>query len=138
LRIKGVSDRDKAVIEVMQMQMKNDKALEYVKASGFEMSLRTLYRIKKQVKKRTNERLYLIAAQTFAQQHLERIDELELIKKLMWENYHLEFGSPYRKVMILKEIKDIQRYISSYYEATPDYIEKPKPEVDTRSVQSGE
>ena len=95
-------------------------------------------RKRRKVKKRTQERLHLIAAQTFQQQHLDRIDELELIKKLMWENYHLEFGSPYRKVMILKEIKDIQRYISSYYEATPDYIEKPKPEVDTRSVQSGE
>ena len=112
----------------MQMRLNNTEALAYIRGSGFKMSIATLYRLRNNIKQRTRERLHIIAQSTFEQQHLERIDELELIKKLMWHNYHLETGSPYRKVMILKEIKDIQRYISAYYEATPDYIEKP--EVD--------
>ncbi len=44
-------------------------------------------------------------------------DNCELIAKLMWENY-LRERSPYRRVLILKEIKELQPYLSSYYEAT--------------------
>ena len=35
----------------------------------------------------------------------------------MWQEYGKE-KSPYRRVLILKEIKEIQPYLSSYYEAT--------------------
>ena len=35
----------------------------------------------------------------------------------MWQEYGKE-RSPYRRVLILKEIKEIQPYLSSYYEAT--------------------
>jgi hypothetical protein len=103
------------------MYLNEREALEYMKTYGFHMSRATLYRYKNNLKKRTRERLHIIAAKTYEEQHLERIDELELIKKKMWENYNEE-KSPYKRVMILREVKDVQRYISAYYEVTEDFI----------------
>ena len=40
----------------------------------------------------------------------------------MWQEYGKE-RSPYRRVLILKEIKEIQPYLSSYYEATKMVLE---------------
>ena len=42
---------------------------------------------------------------------------MSLSAKLMWQEY-LRERSPYRRVLILKEIKELQPYLSSYYEAT--------------------
>jgi len=109
------------------MYLNEREALEYLRTYGFEMSRASLYRHKNNLKKRIRERLHIIAAKTFEEQHLERIDELELIKKKMWED-HGEERSPYRRVMILREIKDVQRYISAYYEATEDFVDNKKVE----------
>jgi hypothetical protein len=103
------------------MRLKLPAALKYLEKSGFPSSKATYYRTKKLLRQRTRERLALIAAETFEQQHLDRIDELLLIKKEMWDNYQNE-DRPFQRVMILREIKDIQRHISSYYEATEDLI----------------
>ena len=66
--------------------------------------------------------MHQIAAYEFHEQHLNRIDTCELIAKLMWQNY-LRERSPYRRVLILKEIKELQPYLSSYYEATKMVLE---------------
>lgn len=123
--LKDISERERGVIEAMSMHLNEREALEYLKTYGFEMSRASLYRHKNNLKKRTRERLHIIAAKTFEEQHLERIDELELVKKKMWENY-TEENSPYKRVMILREIKDVQRYISAYYEATEDFVDNKK------------
>ena len=119
--LKDITERERAVIETMSMHLNERESLAYLKTYGFKMSRASLYRHKNNLKKRTRERLSIIAAKTFEEQHIERIDELELIKKLMWENYHRE-PTPYKRVMILREIKDVQRFISAYYEATEDFI----------------
>jgi hypothetical protein len=119
--VKDITERERAVIETMSMHLNERESLAYLKTSVFNMSRASLYRHKNNLKKRTRERLSIIAAKTFEEQHIERIDELELIKKLMWENYHRE-ATPYKRVMILREIKDVQRFISAYYEATEDFI----------------
>ena len=119
--LKDISERERAVIETMRMHLNEREALDYLQTYGFHMSRASLYRHKNNLKKRTRERLSIIAAKTFEEQHLERIDELELIKKLMWENYHEE-ATAYKRVMILREIKDVQRFISAYYEATEDFV----------------
>ena len=121
LILKDISERARAVVETMSMRLNEREALEYLKTYGFQISRASLYRYKNNLKKRTRERLHIIAAKTFEEQHLERIDELELIKKLMWENYHKE-PAPFKRVIILREIKDVQRYISAYYEATEDFV----------------
>ena len=40
----------------------------------------------------------------------------------MWQEYGKE-RSPYRRVLILKEIKEIQPYLSSYYQTTKMVLE---------------
>jgi len=59
------------------------------------------------------QRLFHVAKVAYEDQHIERLDRLEL----MWENYVLE-KTPINKVKILSSIFTIQPYISSYYEAT--------------------
>lgn len=133
--LKDISERERAVIETMRMHLNEREALGYVKTYGFQMSRASLYRLKNNLKKRTRERLHIIASKTFEEQHLERIDELELIKKKMWE-CHSEEKAPFKRVMILREIKDVQRYISAYYEATEDFLKERKTDRLVRDFNS--
>jgi len=68
------------------------------------------------------QRLYHIA-ELFIDQHLERIDKLELIESLMWKNYDAE-KSLYKKVQILYSIVQMQPFLSNYYGATRFVLEK--------------
>ncbi len=36
------------------------------------------------------ERMHHIAKVVYQDQHLERLDKVELVEKLMWENYNVE------------------------------------------------
>ena len=99
------------------MRLTYVQSLEYMKDAGFPMSEGTYKREKRKINDLKLQRLHHIAAIGFEDQHLTRIDNCEMIERLMWENYRLE-PSPYKKVMILKEIKEFQPYISSYYDAT--------------------
>jgi hypothetical protein len=53
----------------------------------------------------------------FTEQHLQRLDKLELVEELMWRNYHDE-KSPSKRVGILQAIVSMQPYLSNYYGAT--------------------
>ena len=75
------------------------------------------------------ERMRFIARVAYEEQHLERVDRMELIESQMWINYWKE-QDRYKKVKILAEIVNIQPYISSYYEATKDLLEAQKPKVN--------
>jgi len=97
------------------------QALAYLEGTGHPMKRSTYYNHKAELESKKLERLHFIAMMGFEDQHLERIDNCELIHKLMWENYHV-CRNPKDKVMILKEIKELQPYISSYYEATKEVI----------------
>ena len=79
--------------------MSPSKALEYLKDVGIDISKRTYFRCKKKVEATKWQRLYRIA-ELFTDQHLQRIDRLELVESLMWKNYDAE-KSPYKKVDIL-------------------------------------
>lgn len=126
IKSQGLSDQQRAVIATMRMRLTRAQSLSYMAGIGFSISNATYGRMKAELKKNQLNRLHFIAAIGFEDQHLARIDNCELIEKLMWENYHLE-RSPFRRVMILKEIKELQPYISSYYEATKEVI---KPNAD--------
>ena len=81
------------------------------------------------------ERMRFIAKVAYEEQHLERLDRMELIENQMWTNYWHE-KEPYKKVKILSEIANIQPIVSAYYEATKGLLEdreakiKGKCEVD--------
>ncbi len=99
------------------MRLTRKEAVAYLNAEGYPISDATLGRIKSELKRNSLSRMHQVAAYEFHQQHLARIDNCELIAKLMWQEY-LRERSPYRRVLILKEIKELQPYLSSYYEAT--------------------
>lgn len=118
----GLTERQRAVVATMRMRMPRDQALAYLRGEGFPMSNATLGRIKSWLRRTTLERLHHVAQFEFRDQHLERIDSVEHIAKLMWQNYFLE-PAPYRRVLILREIKELQPYISSYYDTTRMVLE---------------
>lgn len=104
------------------MRFSETEALNYLKVHNHQMSAPSYYRILAHVKGETMKRLYEIA-KTLKERHLERIDELDKIKKEMWKNYH-QTKDPFDKVKILKEIRDTQPYISAYDESTQKIIQK--------------
>ena len=99
------------------MRMTEAESLSYLKKKGFQISPAKFYRIKKDIEGTKFERLSRIANREFVSQHLERIDQLELITKEIWRNYHEE-KDPYQAVQILLKLVEIQPYLSQYYEAT--------------------
>lgn len=112
-----LNDSQRAVVDTMTMRLTTKQSLDYLKDHGLEMSESKFFRIKRKVDKMKLKRLYHIAKIGFEEQHLERIHQLELIQRLMWEA-HKEEQSPFRKAAILEKIANIQPYLSSYYDAT--------------------
>lgn len=117
-----LTDSEQAVLQTMTMQLTPKKALEYLKGVGVDMSERTYYRCKNRVEASKRERLMHIA-QLFTDQHLQRIDKLELVESLMWKNYEEE-KNPTKRVNILTSIVNMQPYLSNYYGATRFVLEK--------------
>lgn len=99
------------------------QALSYLKDNGFEISDYHLYRLKKKIKEFRFDRLNLIAKQGFVDQHLERIDQLELINKEYWKLYNAEKDN-FKKALILEKIAELQTYISPYYDASRYVMEQ--------------
>ena len=117
-----LSEDKRAVLTTITMRLTRQEALEYLRGQGYPISDSTLGRIKSELKRNSLSRMHQIAAYEFHEQHLNRIDNCELIAKLMWQEY-LRERSPYRRVLILKEIKEIQPYLSSYYQTTKMVLE---------------
>jgi len=106
----------------MVMKLQPAEAISYLKDCGYKTSRTTYFRYKKKVESLKWQRL-IHAANLFTDQHLQRLDKLELIEELMWKNY-LEERSPFKKVGILKEIVSMQPYLSNYYGATTFVLSK--------------
>jgi hypothetical protein len=94
-----LTDSEKAVVETMTMKMHIKFALQYLKDNRHDMSERTYFRHKKRIESLKWQRLYHIA-ELLTDQHLQRIDKLELVEHLMWKNYE-EDKSSFKKVEIL-------------------------------------
>ena len=62
------------------------------------------------------ERLNLMAKVGFVDQHLDKIDKLEVIEKEMWKKYR-ECKDPYKGVEILTQIANLQPFLSAYYDS---------------------
>jgi hypothetical protein len=117
-----LTDTEKAVVETITMRMHTDEALAYLKDCSITMVKRSYYRYKKKVEAMKWQRL-MHAANLFTHQHLQRMDRLELVEKLMWTEYEKE-KSAYRRVGILQAIVAMQPYISGYYDATTYVLSK--------------
>jgi len=104
------------------MKLHTKEALSYLHDCGFKMARRSYFRYKKKVESMKWERL-VHTANLFTEQHLQRLDKLELIEELMWKNYNQE-KSAYRRVGILQAIVSMQPYLSNYYGATTFVLAK--------------
>jgi hypothetical protein len=117
-----MTDSEQAVVHCITMRLNIRQALQYLKDEGLDMCERTFYRYKKKVESMKWDRL-VHTANLFTEQHLQRLDKLELVEQLMWKNYHEE-KSPSKKVGILQAIVSMQPYLSNYYGATTFVLAK--------------
>jgi hypothetical protein len=111
-----LNDTEKAVVQTITMKLHTEQALSYLKDCGIKMARRSYFRYKKKVESMKWERL-VHTANLFTEQHLQRLDKLELVEELMWKNYQQE-KNPSKKVGILQAIVSMQPYLSNYYGAT--------------------
>lgn len=107
----------------MLMRLTEKESLSYLKDNGFEISTNHFYRLKRQIQESRFDRLSLIAKNGFVDQHLERIDQVELINKEYWKLYN-ETKDTFKKALILEKIAELQTYISPYYDASRYVMEQ--------------
>jgi hypothetical protein len=118
-----LNETQQAIVETVTMRLHVPQALEYLKDAGHEMSRAKYFRHKKKIEYMALERMHHIAKVAYKEQHLERLDRLELAEKLMWDNYFIE-KDPSKKVKILETIISIQPYVSGYYDSTRCVLEE--------------
>jgi hypothetical protein len=79
-----LGDTEQAVVQTMTMRLNEKQALFFLKQNGIDISRQTYFRHKKKVESSKLQRLMHIA-EFFTEQHLERIDKLELVEHWMQE-----------------------------------------------------
>ena len=116
ITLRTISDRQKIVIETITMRLSTKEALVYLHEYGFPIKEATYYREKAKLENMKMERLNLMAKVGFVDQHLDKIDKLEIIEKEMWKKYR-ECKNPYKGVEILTQIANLQPFLSAYYDS---------------------
>jgi hypothetical protein len=109
------------LIQCMVMKLSEKESINYLDSRGFKISVQYLYKLKKSIKESRFDRLTLIAKSQFVDQHLERIDQLELVNQEMWAKYR---EKDYKAMDALLKIAELQTYISPYYDASRYVMEK--------------
>ena len=107
----------------MIMKLSEKESLAHLKDRGFEISAMHLYRLKRSIQQSRFDRLNLIAKSQFVDQHLERIDQLELINSEYWKLYR-DTKDTFKKALILEKIAELQTYISPFYDASMYVMQK--------------
>jgi hypothetical protein len=111
------------IIQTMVMRLSEKESMQYLHDKGFKISRDSFYRLKRNIQQSRFDRLNLIAKSQFVDQHLERIDQLELINQEMWSLYRNEKDN-FKKALILEKIAELQTYISPYYDASRYVMEQ--------------
>ena len=120
-----LNETETLVLQTIRMRLKGKDAINYLSMHGKDITLEHYYRVKGKLDGEKLKRLHEIGQFGFEDQHLARIDNLEIIQELLWKNYwKVHMNSPLTAVKILREIREIQPYLSAYYEATKFVIEK--------------
>jgi hypothetical protein len=116
------------------MKLSEKESLQYLHDKDFKISHNHFYRLKRKIQASRFDRLSLIAKQGFVDQHLERIDQLELINQEYWKLYNDEKDN-FKKALILEKIAELQTYISPYYDASR-YVMEQSIKNETKENQS--
>ena len=123
------------VIMAQAITSSENDALQYLKENGYEMHRATYYRTLARIDVESGKRLYEIAKYQ-KERHRARIDKLEVIEKLMWKNYN-KCDDPAKCVRILKEIREMQVYLSAFDQGTAGVIEEVIKNFGRDSEESG-
>lgn len=81
-----LDDIEKLVVETIRMRLTTQQALENLKDNEFPVSRATYFRHKRRVEEKKLERFTHIAKIGFEDQHLQRVDGLEIIEKMCDKN----------------------------------------------------
>ena len=120
-----MNDTENLVMQTARMRLTGKEAVLYMRARGTSISLKHYYKVKGKIDSEKLNRLHEIGKYGFVDQHLERIENLELVQELLWKNYWtVHVKKPDTALRILREIREIQPYLSAYYEATKHIIQK--------------
>lgn len=146
-----LSQRESLVLITKTMKMSERDSMEYLKKKGEEMSQGTYYKTLARISTETRKRLTEIC-DNYKDSHMQHISTFYAIENELWNAYRepnkrlvtvREEGyddngkrwkretqqlidiplSPVEKSKILKEIKELQPYISAYEEATYHIME---------------
>lgn len=128
-----LNDLELEVIATKAMRYSEKEALQYLKDKGFDVSPSTYYRTLGHISAETRKRAFEIA-KSFLEDHIQICDELNNIKKLMYENYNKELDYTKRAMILVKITDTIIPYISAYREATKKIIEKVKNQIDKEEI----
>jgi plasmid replication initiation protein len=79
-----LSDTKKSIVETMTIRMLPNEALQYLHDCGRKISKRSYLRLKAKLEAMNFQRL-MHTTKWFTDQHLQRIDKLELVGYLMWK-----------------------------------------------------
>jgi hypothetical protein len=123
------------IIQTMVMRLSERESLQYLHDRGFQISRDSFYRLKRKIQQSRFDRLNLIAKTQFVDQHLERIDQLELVNQEMWKLYNEEKNT-FKKALVLEKIAELQTYISPYYDASRYVMEQSIKNNETKEIQS--
>ena len=120
-----LNDTEHLVLQTVRMRLRGKEAIAYLSAHGTNISVKHYYKVKAKLDSEKLSRLYEIGNYGFVDQHIERIENLELVQELLWKNYWtVHIKKPDTALRILREIREIQPYLSAYYEATKHIIQK--------------
>ena len=116
-----LNDLEIAIVSTKAMRFTEDEAMAYLKTHGFDVSKRTYYRISGHISAETRKRAFE-HAKNFLPDHIDTIDELLNIKKMMYQEAIKEEDHLKKTMILAKIVETMIPYISAYKEATKDII----------------
>ncbi len=125
-----LNDLELCVVSTKSMRFTEVESLVYLKTQGHEISARTYYRTLGHISSETRKRSFEIA-KSFLEDHISTIDELEHVKKTMYQKALQEDDNLKSTMILAKIVETMIPYISTYKEATMQIIEEVKKKIGT-------
>lgn len=117
-----LSDKETVILATKSMRFTVKEALKYLESQNYYMSESKYHRILKKISSRSKEIAYDIA-RNFLPDHVNMVNEMINIKKMMYQDYDKE-PDFFKRVAILAKITEQNTYISGYSEDTKQIIEE--------------
>lgn len=109
-----LTHQERVVLETKIRRLDEREALTYCKARGIDIKHTRYYDIYRSIKKKTSDRIGAILRWKLAEQHIERIDELETINHNLWKDYNSETDFKKRSDILIN-IAKLQPLLSLYF-----------------------